>query len=815
MTKTTALFLAVWFIDCTSYDPNKNDTPLDFKPIETYLTEVVSDEYIRNDTNPYEQMESWIWPEVSSEGISQECVKDEDCPDLQAQCWYYGCIKGTCKLTKREPNTPCQGETKQCHKNICNEKGECISIPLEDGSNCEDGNLCTDTKCEGGKCVVVQNNCECLVDKDCQQFEDEDLCNGTLWCKDNKCEINPATVVKCEASTEPCKNSLCDTKTGKCILKSLSDGTPCNDGDPCTKDDKCVGGVCIGMKGECCEDKDCGEGHKCMNQKCCKPNCQEKCGGASDGCGGTCNNDCPSGMECKNGVCVSATPSCGNGKCEGNEFFCTCPSDCISTCGDGCCAETESFETCPSDCPVKCPSLSYSTYNLLYLPYGPFPGYSEQQIEWFIKNAKMQGSKFIRVMAIMDRLEKYGACDWVFGPWKHDAKCENGKCYATWNLNEWDPEYFKRLNFIVDKAKANNVEIIFSIFAIQENPLQYLPGYPQSIYDKLVTFIDKLKVEGFQSKISHWEVDNEGGTGIWTPSGEDDGSIYFLYTKMLSDKIRNTLGGTLYHSGEAPGTLANAYDIYMPHSAGTNPGLAGNCGGLWDSEGVEYLKNIKKSYGKAMIASSDGCHPNLCDEMSAKKFLKRVRELGFIGLEIDIGWFAWPENEKCKGFPVDANPCPSKGGWGWFDNIDFQIAKNLSQWMEDIFSGCQYSFGDPTPPEPEIKATLKPDEKLLCNQFLLSLDKRFKLIYQCDGNLVLYFVTQDKVLWSSKTDGTSPGYLIMQGDGNLVIYDSNGKVVWASNTDNHPQAYLVVQNDGNAVIYWNGKAIWETKTCCY
>jgi len=90
-------------------------------------------------------------------------------------------------------------------------------------------------------------------------------------------------------------------------------------------------------------------------------------------------------------------------------------------------------------------------------------------------------------------------------------------------------------------------------------------------------------------------------------------------------------------------------------------------------------------------------------------------------------------------------------------------------------------------------------------------DGRYSLVYQADGNLVLY--AQGAARWSSRTDGTTPGVVAMQGDGNLVVYDSNGTPVWASRTDGHPDAQLFVQSDGNVVIYENGgRAIWSTNT---
>ncbi|GIE30396.1 hypothetical protein Ait01nite_034410 [Actinoplanes italicus] len=62
-------------------------------------------------------------------------------------------------------------------------------------------------------------------------------------------------------------------------------------------------------------------------------------------------------------------------------------------------------------------------------------------------------------------------------------------------------------------------------------------------------------------------------------------------------------------------------------------------------------------------------------------------------------------------------------------------------------------------------------------------------------------------------------WLIMQADGNLVLYKGNmshsrvDKVCWASNTFSH-RPYAVYQNDGNFVIYTPlfGTVLWASNT---
>ena len=59
----------------------------------------------------------------------------------------------------------------------------------------------------------------------------------------------------------------------------------------------------------------------------------------------------------------------------------------------------------------------------------------------------------------------------------------------------------------------------------------------------------------------------------------------------------------------------------------------------------------------------------------------------------------------------------------------------------------------------------------------------------------------------------TPGILLMQFDGNFVIYDAWDGAVWSSSTHNHPGAYLAVQNDGDVVIFnQDGVPIWRTGT---
>jgi hypothetical protein len=106
---------------------------------------------------------------------------------------------------------------------------------------------------------------------------------------------------------------------------------------------------------------------------------------------------------------------------------------------------------------------------------------------------------------------------------------------------------------------------------------------------------------------------------------------------------------------------------------------------------------------------------------------------------------------------------------------------------------------------------LTANASLTANQSLASCNGDYTLIMQGDGNLVLY--QGGTALWASGTVGSGADEAIMQGDGNLVLYTSSGTPVWASNTAGNAEGYLDVQNDGDVVIYSaSGSSLWSTGT---
>ncbi len=107
---------------------------------------------------------------------------------------------------------------------------------------------------------------------------------------------------------------------------------------------------------------------------------------------------------------------------------------------------------------------------------------------------------------------------------------------------------------------------------------------------------------------------------------------------------------------------------------------------------------------------------------------------------------------------------------------------------------------------------LKTGQELTAGQSLYSPSGQYQLIMQTDGNLVVY--QNGSAIWNTGTEGTGSGnYLIMQNDGNLVVYTSAGRAVWNSGTEGTGSGnYLAMQNDGNLVVYTSGgTAEWSSK----
>ncbi len=103
-------------------------------------------------------------------------------------------------------------------------------------------------------------------------------------------------------------------------------------------------------------------------------------------------------------------------------------------------------------------------------------------------------------------------------------------------------------------------------------------------------------------------------------------------------------------------------------------------------------------------------------------------------------------------------------------------------------------------------------ERLYANQYLVSRNGQYVLRMQGDGNLVIY-APGNVPVWATGTRGAA--FLGNQGDGNLVVYTTATPhaPLWASNTAGNGFSTLVMQDDGNLVLYRDtGGVTWASNT---
>lgn len=117
----------------------------------------------------------------------------------------------------------------------------------------------------------------------------------------------------------------------------------------------------------------------------------------------------------------------------------------------------------------------------------------------------------------------------------------------------------------------------------------------------------------------------------------------------------------------------------------------------------------------------------------------------------------------------------------------------------DVGSG---GMGQYLPRAGQAGTSLAPNGQLTAGQHMVSADRRFALVMQADGNAVVYQRHADtgelrEARWSTGTAGSGADRIVLQGDGNLVVY-AGANAVWNSKT--RDGAALRLQDDGNLVL---------------
>jgi hypothetical protein len=219
-----------------------------------------------------------------------------------------------------------------CHlAGVCDPAtGECSNPEKENGTECEDGDLCTRSgSCEAGTCVggdsvVCSPLDQCHVAGTCDPAtgqcsnpaaedgtgcDDESLCTLADRCEAGAC-VGDAVV--CTPPTDCHEVGTCDPATGECSVAVKPEGAPCEDGDLCTRTGACAAGTCVGDDPVVCTALD-----------------QCHVAGACDPATGECSNPAkPNGTACDDESLCTAGETCQAGMCTGSAVTCTPRDQC-------------------------------------------------------------------------------------------------------------------------------------------------------------------------------------------------------------------------------------------------------------------------------------------------------------------------------------------------------------------------------------------------------------------------------------------------------------------------------------------------------
>ncbi|MEJ2851885.1 MULTISPECIES: hypothetical protein [unclassified Saccharothrix] len=152
-------------------------------------------------------------------------------------------------------------------------------------------------------------------------------------------------------------------------------------------------------------------------------------------------------------------------------------------------------------------------------------------------------------------------------------------------------------------------------------------------------------------------------------------------------------------------------------------------------------------------------------------------------LAIDVATNTIAATEPADSYPTHVAFTP--------DGTEFYMIHSAGQYIS-----IHDTTGEPAPGGDRVVR----GEKLTAGQYRTSRDGRFRLVMQSDGNLVLYTATGE-ALWHTHTNGSGATHAVLQHDGNFVLYTADGVAKWHTNTWNTTCDRLVVQNDSNVVLY--------------
>ncbi len=266
------------------------------------------------------------------------CASDADC-DAPAWCLTGVCEAGVCQVETLPDGSDCDDGSVCTVGETC-QSGMCLGEPVD----CDDGDPCTDDGCDPDSgCTYAFNTADCDDGDPCTTA---DACDGNGACRGQPVVCDdppPDTCLDADTARVHAPIGNCNPADGSCIYghedrdcafgcsngacrssqcQGQPAGTACDDENACTVDDACDDdGVCRGAARVCddenpCTDDGCEPDSGCTHT----PN-QAPCDDG-DACtvgdvcqGGTCQGvaeDCDDGLDCTADECDPADSSCQN-----------------------------------------------------------------------------------------------------------------------------------------------------------------------------------------------------------------------------------------------------------------------------------------------------------------------------------------------------------------------------------------------------------------------------------------------------------------------------------------------------------------------
>jgi formylglycine-generating enzyme required for sulfatase activity len=338
-----------------------------------------------------------ISPDIAPELLEVvDALGPDGCiPDCEGrECGEDGC-GGSCwtdETAECDDGMPCTADS--CELDL--ETAVCVHDAVEDGPApaCDDGNPCTDDLCQQGECAnplsdgmnLLELGCVCSGDDDCLPLDNDDACDGTLFCQktnegdeEGVCAVDDDTVPAACGNGQFCDGQeWCDPDTGNCMagdVPLLDDGigctvdscneetnqvdhlpfnAECDDGNPCTED-TCSPGAegddgngCLhtaiddGPHDGCIAEDVCTTGGACLAGQCVfMPfDCDDENPCTDDSCsdsGGQplCSNT-PNTVACDDGVACTLNDTCLDGSCQGTPSDAACDDSDVCTGTESC-----------------------------------------------------------------------------------------------------------------------------------------------------------------------------------------------------------------------------------------------------------------------------------------------------------------------------------------------------------------------------------------------------------------------------------------------------------------------------------------------